>query len=153
MAAAVHELDGLYFHFKHLLFSGYDANLEIKSKDGKAYVSLSAELNVVEDNFKQKRSPSYYKRLERRKQERNKEKEAEQAVRDQDVVDCNQNSEDGKAVEAVPTMSEVDSQQKEHFNVAAAEAANETADEAEVLAAEEAADTVAHKADKADKEQ
>ena len=85
MAAAVHELDGLYFHFKHLLFSGYDANLEIKSKDGKAYASLSAELNVVQDNFKQKRSPSYFKRLEKRKRERNnycQEKEAEQAVHD-----------------------------------------------------------------------
>ena len=91
MAAAVYELDCLYFHFKHLLFSGYEANLQIKSKDGKAYASLTAELSVV-DNCKavkkQKRSPSYFNRLERRKQARKNfhhENKAEKAVHEEDV--------------------------------------------------------------------
>ena len=107
--------------------------------------------------IKQRRSPSYFKRLEKRKQERNKEKEAKQAVHDQDVVDCKLQSEGGKAEQAVPAMSVVDSRQTENLNVAAAEAANETADEAEVLAAVEAANKVAEKAEvvaaQADKEQ
>ena len=71
--AAVHELDGFFFHFKHLLFSGYEASLKINSKDGKASVNLTADLDAMNNCKvikKKQRSPSYYNRLERRKKER-----------------------------------------------------------------------------------
>ena len=75
MAAAVHELDGLYFHFKHLLFSGFKADLQIKSENGNALASLTAEIKLVNDykvvRKKKKRGPSYFNRLEKRKQARN----------------------------------------------------------------------------------
>ena len=50
----VQELDSWYFKFKRLLFSGYDANLQLISKDGNASVTLSAELGSIE--FKAKGS-------------------------------------------------------------------------------------------------
>ena len=70
--AAVQELDGFYFHFKHLLFLGYEATLQVNSKNGKASVKLTAEIEAMENCkvVKRKRSPSYYNRLEKRKKER-----------------------------------------------------------------------------------
>ena len=70
--AAVEELDSFYFKFKHLLFAGFEANLELKSKNGKAFVTLNAELgsiNVGKANKKHK-SPSYFNRLQKRKEDR-----------------------------------------------------------------------------------
>ena len=87
MAAAVHELDGLYFHFKHLLFSGFKADLQIKSENGNALASLTAEIKLVNDykvvRKKKKRGPSYFNRLEKRKQARNNSRQgntAEKAI-------------------------------------------------------------------------
>ena len=63
---AVIELDRLYFHFKSLLFSGF-----------KASVTLTAGLGPVNNcevvkKQKKQRSPSYFKRIEKRKNDRNK---------------------------------------------------------------------------------
>ena len=73
--AAVRELDSLYFHYKHLLFSGCKAALKLNCENGRASVALTTELDVM-NNYdvvkKQKqRSPSYFRRLIRRKEERN----------------------------------------------------------------------------------
>ena len=71
---------------------------------------------------KQKRSPSYFHRLERRKQERKQEKKAEKAVNEHDVVDDEPVVSNGSyAAEAAPVTSEVQSTQQVHSNIAAAE--------------------------------
>ena len=74
---AVIELDRLYFHFKSLLFSGFKASLAIEADNGNASVTLTAGLGPVNNcevvkKKKKQRSPSYLKRLEKRKNARNK---------------------------------------------------------------------------------
>ena len=44
---AMSELDSFIVKFKHLLFSGSNASLTLKSKAGKAEVTLSTELGDV----------------------------------------------------------------------------------------------------------
>ena len=74
---AVIELDRLYFHFKSLLFSGFKASLAIEAENGDASVTLTAGLGPVNNcevvkKRKKQRSPSYFKRIEERKNDRNK---------------------------------------------------------------------------------
>ena len=95
--AAVRELDSLYFHYKHLLFSGCKAALKLNCENGRASVALTTELDVM-NNYdvvkKQKqRSPSYFRRLDRRKEERNlanqKDQEAAKAIKSNDGTNLN----------------------------------------------------------------
>ena len=44
--AAIEEIDSFFFKFKHLLISGKNANLTMKSETGKVYVNLALEVDV-----------------------------------------------------------------------------------------------------------
>ena len=90
--AAVRELDSLYFHYKHLLFSVCKAVLNLDCENGRVSVTLTTELDVM-NNYdvvkkQKKRSPSYFRRLNRRKDERNlvnqKDQEAAKATESND---------------------------------------------------------------------
>ena len=131
--AAVQELDGFYFHFKHLLFYGHEASLQINSLNGKATVTLTAGFKAMNNCkvAKKQRSPSYYNRLERRKKER-KEK-AEEASEESNneteemetVTDMSQN--EVAAAEAATVCEE---------NVAVEAQAENVAEEAKELVVE-----------------
>ena len=63
------EIDSFYFKFKHLLISGLSANLNIKSEAGKAFVNLTAEVEVLFDvprSARARNSPSRLRRTARR---------------------------------------------------------------------------------------
>ena len=100
----VQELDSWYFKFKHLLFSGYDANLQLISKNGKATVILSAELGAVSKckANKKARGPSYYKRLDKRKEQRRHAAANLNESRAEIATAENSNDDISAAVEAVP---------------------------------------------------
>ena len=88
-AVPVFELDQFYFHFKSLLFSGFKASLVVNSENGEASVTLTAGLGpinnckVVKKN-KKKRSPSYFNRLEKR---RNDRKNSDVTIQDEAVAE------------------------------------------------------------------
>ena len=88
-AVPVFELDQFYFHFKSLLFSGIKASLVVNSENGEASVTLTAGLGpinnckVVKKN-KKKRSPSYFNRLEKR---RNDRKNSDVTIQDEAVAE------------------------------------------------------------------
>ena len=66
---AMSEIDSFYSKFKHLLISGLSANLNIKSEAGKAFVNLTAEVEVLFDvprSARARNSPSRLRRTARR---------------------------------------------------------------------------------------
>ena len=92
-AVPIIELDRFYFHFKSLLFSGFKASLVVNSDNGEASVTLSAGLGSLNNckvvKNKKKRSPSYLRRLAKRKNERNdaaNEETAEKVVTSENVA-------------------------------------------------------------------
>ena len=98
---AVIELDRLYFHFKSLLFSGF-----------KASVTLTAGLGQVNNCkvVKKKRSPSYFKRLEKRKNDRNKLSSVVADTEDEVTAEKVATSEMEDAAAGVPEQVVVDKQ-------------------------------------------
>ena len=77
--AADQEIDSFVTKLKHLLYSGYDATLNIETQDGKAFVTLKAGLGHIKrlhygypnrQQSKVSRSPSYFRRQERRREAR-----------------------------------------------------------------------------------
>ena len=69
---AASELDSFYRKFKSLLVAGHNATLTLEGVAGEATVTLKASLGVVRpssngNNFGQHRSPSYFRRQQRRK--------------------------------------------------------------------------------------
>ena len=75
--AADQEIDSFVTKLKHLLYSGYDATLNIETQDGKAFVTLKAGLGHIKSlhygypnrqQSKVSRSPSYFRRQERRRE-------------------------------------------------------------------------------------
>ena len=78
---AVHqEIDSFITKFKHLMFNGFKASLNIETEDGEAFVVLKAGLGCIKNpsncppsNYvgsNKSRSPAYYRRQERRWKDR-----------------------------------------------------------------------------------
>ena len=84
---SVSELNSFITKFKSLCSAGFNASLQINSKDGCATVSLSVEVGYLPSVTpagkpkKQKRSPAYYRRQERRKEAKKISATAVEAVR------------------------------------------------------------------------
>ena len=88
MATTISEIDSFMSKFKCLLANGVKATLTLEAVEGEAFVTLKAGLgsNLVPTmslkphgpllNLKKPRSPSYFRRQEKRKQERQKAVEA-----------------------------------------------------------------------------
>ena len=93
-AVPILELDRFYFHFKSLLFSGFKASLVVNSDNGEASVTLTAglgPLNNCKVVRKKKRSPSYLRRLDKRRNDRNNvvaNEEIAEKVNSSDNVDA-----------------------------------------------------------------
>ena len=76
---AMPEIDSFIGKFKNLLHLGVNAHLEIKSKAGKAFIKLTAEVDVCPQHPAQSRhGPSRQRRRERRSAEREAAAEAAQ---------------------------------------------------------------------------
>ena len=141
--ADVQELDSWYFKFKHLLFSGFEANLQLNSKNGKASVTLTAELGAISvcKAIKKQRSPSYYNRLQKRKEERqNATNEvqtvvvaAEKQVTDSTVETTTDAEKASSGANIVDTTLASEEAEK------ASNLATKTADKVDILGAKEAA--------------
>ena len=80
MAKSNIEIDSFVMKFKFLLNNGFKASLNVEAQDGEAYITLKAGLGRIQhlksapsfsyaDCVKQ-RSPSYYRRQDRRRQSR-----------------------------------------------------------------------------------
>ena len=85
--ATANELDSFYQKFKSLVNGNVKATLKVDCEHGKAVVSLTAEIGYIEKKcpypsqsrasyasviHRQSRSPSYFRRRERRQEARNK---------------------------------------------------------------------------------
>ena len=76
----IQEIDSFVIKLKHLALNGYDASLNVETRDGKAFVTLKADLGdikyyphsqqVYRSQSKLSRSPSYFRRQERRREAR-----------------------------------------------------------------------------------
>ena len=76
---AMPEIDSFIGKFKNLLYLGVNAHLEIKSEAGKAFIKLTAEVDVCPQHPAQsRRGPSHQRRRERRAAEREAAAEAAQ---------------------------------------------------------------------------
>ena len=72
------EIDSFVIKLKHLALNGYDASLNVETRDGKAFVTLKADLGDIKYyphsqqvyRSKLSRSPSYFRRQERRREAR-----------------------------------------------------------------------------------
>ena len=89
------EVDSFLLTFKHLWHAGVEAKLNIESKDGKATVSLTAEVGCLPPpiNSKKKRNQAYIRRQEKRKAERQEAEEAPARESFSDVIVDNQRKE------------------------------------------------------------
>ena len=138
-AVPIFELDQFYFHFKSLLFSGFKASLVVNSENGEASVTLTAGLGpinnckVVKKN-KKKRSPSYFNRLEKRRNDRKSSEVANQdeAVAEKVIVSTDDVATENKVDES-PSLSA-----DEAVTVAVDGSSEEMVDKEEINKAEKA---------------